>query len=82
MDIQENKKMTRKEYMKQYMRKYNETRIKRRILLTPEEKKERLKTSHKKYYIKNKNKILLKQKEKNRIKQIERLKSKLKALEV
>ena len=81
MNNQEIKKKTRTEYMRVYMRKYNEKRKKRKVLLTDDEKKERLKQSHKKYYNKNKSIILKKQETKNRIKQIMRLKNKLKLLE-
>lgn len=81
-EIKENKKIDRKAYMRNYMRIYNEHRKKRKVLLTDEEKKERLKQSHKKYYNKYKTTILNKQKEKNKYKQIERLKNKLKSLEV
>jgi len=74
-------KQIRKEYMRDYMRKYNETKYKHLPALTPEEKKTNLKQSHAKYYIKNKDALLLKQKEKNKLKQIIKLKEKLKLLE-
>ena len=69
-------------YMREYMRKYNMTRNKNRPRLTEEEKRESTKQSHKKYYMKNKDKILKTQKKKIVTKRIEFLNKKLLDLEV
>tara|TARA_R110000868_G_scaffold398833_1_gene672269 strand:- start:214 stop:585 length:372 start_codon:yes stop_codon:yes gene_type:complete len=49
-------------YMREYMRTYNIKKVKepknKRVALTPEEKKERLKINQHKYYEKNKQKVI------------------------
>ena len=68
-------------YMREYMRNYN---LKKkgvpRKKLTEDEKRERLKTSHSKYYLKNKENILKRQQKKIMTNRIQYLTDKLKTL--
>lgn len=71
----------RKAYMKEYMRQYNLKKYGLKTKQTDAEKKESLKKSHKKYYEKNKVRILERQKKTLKIKRLNRLRSKLQSLE-
>jgi hypothetical protein len=76
-----NKTDDRKAYMREYMRQYNIKKYGIKRKQTDIEKKESLKQSHKKYYQKNKEKILKKQNTVMKLKRLDRLRIKLKTLE-
>ena len=71
----------KKAYMREYMRKYNLTRFKRRTKLTDEQRKINNKISHKKYYDKNREIIRKKSKVKALQKRIRICQNKLISLE-
>ena len=71
------KKERRRIYMRNYMKKYNEKKKPRKPLLTENERTTNLKNSHKKYYLKNKNKILEKARQKRKEQRIINLQNKL-----
>ena len=63
MDITENNKKDRKEYLKEYMRDYMRKRniknkVKERRIMTPEEIKEKVKQTNRMNYMKNREKSL------------------------
>lgn len=80
-ELEIKKTYNKREYMREYMRKYNlKKKGEPRKKLTDDEKKERLKTSHRKYYLKNKENILKKQQKKIMSNRIQFLTDKLKTL--
>ncbi len=81
-ETETNKKtLTRREYMRAYMRKYNETRKKPRQILTKNQKAENSRFSRKKYYEKHKDAINAKKRKARQEKRIIRLKAELMNLE-
>jgi hypothetical protein len=68
-------------YMREYMREYNLKKYGEKKKMTAEQKKENLRRSHKKYYLKNKPKLLENQKEKVKKNRIVRLRKQLRELE-
>jgi hypothetical protein len=79
-EIKENKTKDRKTYMREYMRKYNETRKKRRVYLSAEQRRTNLKEQQKEYYNKNKTTILNKRKIKHRQNRIKELQDQITSL--
>lgn len=75
------KPFDRKVYMRNYMKRYNEKKYGIKQKLTDDEKRERRKISHRKYYLKKRDSILLNQKKKVIINRINKLKNKLSSLE-
>lgn len=71
------KKIKKNEYMRNYMRKYNEKRKPRRVKLTKEQRMINLKNQQKEYYTKNREVILKKKSIINRKKRIEVLQAEL-----
>jgi hypothetical protein len=80
-DTKIKKTQCKKTYMREYMRKYNLKKYGEKIKKTEDDKKESLRQSHKKYYLRNKATILKAQKEKVKINRIVRLKKQLEELE-
>jgi len=68
-------------YMREYMREYNLKKYGEKKKMTAEQKRENLRHSHKKYYLKNKHKLLENQKEKVKKNRIVRLRKQLIELE-
>lgn len=68
-------------YMREYMREYNLRKYGKKAKMTEEQKKENLKKSHRKYYMKNRNSILTTQKKKVRMNRINILQKQLNDLE-
>lgn len=79
-DCTKNIKEERKLYMREYMRKYNETRKSRRVLLTKEQRAENLKIQQLNYYNKNKPLILKKKRIVNKKNRIQKLQEQLKQM--
>jgi hypothetical protein len=75
------KQQIKRIYMREYMRQYNIKKYGEKTKMTPEQKSESIKSSHKKYYIRNKDTILQNQKVKVKANKIKRLKKQLRELE-
>ena len=75
------KQQIKRTYMREYMRKYNMNKYGEKTKMTPDQKRESLKKSHQQYYIRNKDKILNKQKIKIKADKITKLKKQLRELE-
>ena len=79
-EIKTNKTKDRKTYMREYMRKYNETRKNRRVIMTKEQRRINLKKQQKEYYNRNRTTILTRRKIKNKQKRIKALQEQINKL--